>query len=75
MGHLDGVEGIRLKEVSVFRIGLIHVYNSMDFYDLLFFVLHVLSLGKFRDLLLYLSLRIIHCILAELLYLYQTVGA
>ena len=74
MGRQDGVEGIRHKEVCVLRIGLIHVYHSMYFHYLLLFVIHVLLLDKFGDLLMYLSLSMIRYISAELLYVCQTVG-
>ena len=68
MGCQDGIKGIRHKEVCVLRIGLIHVYYSMYFYYLLLFVIHVLSLNKLGDLLMYLSLSVMRCISAELLY-------
>ena len=74
MGRRDGVKRIRHKEVCVLRIGLMHVYYSMYFYYLLFYVIHVLSLGKLGDLLMYLSLSMMPCISAELLYVCQTVG-
>ena len=73
MGHHDGVKGIRSKEVCVLRIGPMHVYYSMYFYYLLF-VIHVLSLDQLGDLLMYLILRVIRYISAELLYVCQTVG-
>ena len=73
MGRYDSVKGIRHKEVCVLRIGLIYVHCSMYFYYLLEFVIHVLLLDKLADLLMYLSLSVMHCILAELLYAYQTV--
>ena len=74
MGYQDSVKGIRHKEVCVLRIGLMHVYYSMYFYYLLLFVIHVLSLDKLGDLLMYLSLSVMRCISAELLYACQTVG-
>ena len=74
MGRQDGVKEIRHKEVCVLRIGLMHVYYLMYFYYLLLFVIHVLSLDKFGDLLMYLSLSAIRCISAEPLYVCQTVG-
>ena len=74
MGRLDGIKGIRHKEVYVLRIGLIHIYYSMYFYYLLLFVIHVLSLNKIGDLLMYLSLSVMRCISAELSYVCQTVG-
>ena len=74
MGCQYGVERIRHKEVYVIKIGLMHVYYSMYFYYFLLFVTHVLSLDKLEDLLLYLSLSVMHCILTELLYVCQTVG-
>ena len=74
MGRQDGVKGIRHKEVYVFRIGLMHVYYSMYFYYLLLFIIYELSLGKLGDLLMYLSLSVMRCISADLLYICQTVG-
>ena len=74
MGRQDGIKGIRHKEVCVLRIGLMHVYYSMYFYYLLLFVIHVLLLDKLGDLLMYLSLSVICCISAELLYICQTVS-
>ena len=74
MRRQDSVKGIRHKEVCVLRIGLMHVYYSMYFYYLLLFVIHVLSLDKLVDLLVYLSLSMMRCISAELLYVCQTVG-
>ena len=68
------LKGIRHKEVGVLRIGLMHVYYSIYLYYLLFFVIYVLSLDKFRDLLMYPSLSVTRCILAELSYACQTVG-
>ena len=74
MRRQDGVKQIRHKEVCVLRIGLMHVYYSMYFYYLLLFVIHVLSLDKLGDLLVYLSLSVMRCISDELLYVCQTVG-
>ena len=74
MGRQDEVKGIRHKKVCVLRIGLIHVYYSIYFYYLLLFVIHVLSLDKLGDLPMYLSLSMMCCISAELLYICQTVG-
>ena len=74
MGRQDDIKGISHKEVYVLRIGLIHVYHSMYFYYLLLFVIHVLLLDKLEDLLMYLSLSGMRCILAELSYVCQTVG-
>ena len=74
MGYQDGVKGIRHKEVCIFRICLMHVYYSMYFYYLLLFIIHVLSLDKLGDLLMYLSLSVMRCISAELSYVCQTVG-
>ena len=68
MGRQDCVKRIRHEEVCVLRIGLMHVYHSMYFHYLLLFVIHVLLLDKLRDLLIYLSLSVIRCISAELLY-------
>ena len=58
----------------VLSIDLMHVYYSMYFYDLLLFVVHVLSVDKLVDLLIYLNLSVMHCISAELSYVCQTVG-
>ena len=74
MTSQDGVEGIRHKEVYVLRIGLMHIYYSIQFYYLLFFVIHLLFLNKLGDLLMYLSLSVMRCISAELSYVCQTVG-
>ena len=74
MGHQDGVKGIRYKEVCGLRIGLMHVYHSMYFYYLLLFVIYVLPLDKLGDLLMYLSLSVMHCISAELSHVGLTVG-
>ena len=70
----DGIKGIRHKEVCILRIGLLHIYYSKYFYYLLLFVTHVLSLDKLGDLLMYLSLSMMRCISAELLYICQTIG-
>ena len=75
MRHQDGFNGIRHNEVCVLRIGVMHVYYSMYFYYPLLFVSHVLSLDKLVDLLMYLSLSVMRCILAELSHVCQTVGA
>ena len=74
MGRQDGIKGIRQKGVCVLRIDLMHVYYSMYFYYLLLFFIHVLSLNKLRDLLMYLSLSVMRCMPAELLYVCQTVS-
>ena len=74
MGRQDGVKGIRHKEVCILRIGVMYLYYSMYFYYLLLLVIHVLSLDKLGDLPMYLSLSLICCISAELLYVFQTVG-
>ena len=58
MACQDCVKGIKHKEVYVIRIGLIHVYYSMYLYYFLLFLIHVLSLNKLGDLLMYLSLRV-----------------
>ena len=68
------LKGIRHKELCVLRIGLMHVYHVMYFNYLLLFVIHVLPLDKFRDLLMYLSLSTMRCILAELSCICQAVG-
>ena len=60
--------------MCVLRIGLMHVYYVMYFYYLLLFVINVLSLEKLGDLLMPLSLRVMHCMSAELSYVCQTVG-
>ena len=74
MVHQDGVQGIRHKEVCVLKIGLTHVYYSMYVYYLLLFLIHVLSLDKLGDLLMYFSLRMMRYISPELLYTCGTVG-
>ena len=74
MGRQDGVKRIRQKKVCVLRIGLMHVYYSIYFYYLLLFVIHVSSLDKLGDLLMYLSLSVIQCISAEPSYVCQTTG-
>lgn len=74
MGRQDRVKGIRHKEACVLRIALMDVYYSMYFYYLLFFMIHMLSLDKLEDVVIYLSLSVRRCILAEHLYKYQTVG-
>ena len=66
------VKRIGHMEVYVLRNGLVHVDYSMYFYYILLFVMHVLSLDKLGDLLMYYSLSIISCRSAELLYVYQT---
>ena len=68
MGRQDGIKGIRHKEVCALRIGLMHVYYWMYFSYLVLFVIHVLSLDKLGDLLMYLSLSVMRCISAELSY-------
>ena len=75
MGLQDDVKVIRYKEVYVLRIGLMHVYYCMYFYYLVLFIIHVLALDKLGDLLMYLSLSIMRCILAENLCVCQTIGA
>ena len=74
MRRPDGVTVIRHKEVCVLRIGLMHVYYSMYFYYHLLLVIHVLSLDKLVDLLMYISLSVVGCISTELLCVCQTVG-
>ena len=74
IGGQDGVKGTRHKEACVLRIGLMHVYHAMYFYDFLSFVIYVFSLDKLGDLLMHLSLSVIHCISAEPLYVCETVG-
>ena len=74
MGRQDCVKGIRHKEVCVLRIGLMHVYHLMYFHYFLLFVIHLILLDKLGDLLMYLSLSVIRCISAELLYVCQPVG-
>ena len=68
MGRQDSVKRIRHKEVYVLRVGLMHVYNLIYFYYFLLFVIHVLSLDKLGDLLLYLRLNVMCYIPIELLY-------
>ena len=60
--------------MCVLRIGLMHLSYCIYFYYLLLFITHVLLLAKLGDLLMYLSLSVIRSILAELLYVCQTVG-
>ena len=74
MGRQGSVKRIRHKEVCIYRIGLMHVYYSMYFYYLLVFVIYVLLWDKLGDLLMYLSLSVMRCTSAELLYACQTVG-
>ena len=74
MGRQDGVKGIRHEEVCIIRIDLMHVYDSMYFHYLLLFVIHVLLLDKLGDVLMYHSMSVIGCILAELSYVCQTVS-
>ena len=74
MGHQDGIKGIAQEEVCVLRIGLMHVYYWMYFYYLLLFVIHVLSLDKLRDRLIFLSLSLMCCISAVVLYRCQSAG-
>ena len=45
----------------------------MYFYYLLLFVVHRLLLDKFGDLVMYLNWSVMRCMLAELLYVCQTV--
>ena len=74
MRRQDGVNRVRDKKVYLLRISLMHVYNSMYFHYLLSFVIHVSALDKLGNLLMYLSLIVIRCIPAEILYVCQTVG-
>ena len=60
MERQDGIKGIRHKEVCVLRIVVMHVYYRMYFYYLLLFIIYVLSLHKLENLLMYLSLSVIH---------------
>ena len=46
IGCQDSGKEIRHKELCVLWIGLLHVYNTMNFYDLLLFVIHVSALDK-----------------------------
>ena len=41
MGHWDGIKRIRLKEVYVLRIGLMHVHYLMYVNYLLLFIIHM----------------------------------
>ena len=70
----DRIKGIRHKAVGILRIGLMYVYYFMSFYYLLLLVIHVLSLLKVGDPLTYLRLSVIHCIIAERLYVCWTIG-
>ena len=74
MRRLDEVQWIGYKEVYILRIALIHVHYSIYFHCLLLLLIHVLSLDKLGDLLMYLELSAIRCISAKLFYVYQTVG-
>ena len=74
MGYWDSVKEIRHEEVCVLRIGLMDGYYSMYFYYLLLCAIYVLSMHQLADLLMYLSLSVIHCISAELFPVCQTVG-
>ena len=69
------LKGITHEEVCVLRIGLMHVYHSIYFHYLLFFVIHVLPSDKHGDLHMYLRLSVMGCVSAELSYVCQTVGA
>ena len=44
-----------------------HVYYSIYFYYLLLFIIHMVLLDKLGNLLVYLSISVMYCILAELL--------
>ena len=44
-----------------------HVYYAMYFYYIQLFLIHVLSLDKLGDLLMYFSLSVMRCISVELL--------
>ena len=55
-------------------IGLLHIYYVMYFNYFLLFVILVLSLDKRADVRMYLSLSVMSCISAELLYVCQTVA-
>ena len=68
IGHQAGVKRIRHEEVCVLKIGLLHVYYSMYFYYLLLFVIHVLSLDKLGDLLIYLTLSVVRSMSPKLSY-------
>ena len=65
-------KGLAIRK-CVLRIGLMHVYHLIYFYDLLLFVIHVLLLDKLEYLLMYLSLSVMRRISAELSYVCQTV--
>ena len=73
MGHQDDVKGITCKEVCVLRTGLMYGYYLMYFY-LSSVVIHMLSLDKIRDLIMYLRLSVTCDISAERLYVCETVG-
>ena len=74
MGRQDGIKRIRYKEVYALKIVLMYVSYWMYFYYLLLLVIHMFSLDKLGDLLMYLSLSMIRRISAELLYVCQTVS-
>ena len=69
IGCPDGVNSIRHTEVSILCIGLTHVYYLSYFSYLQLLIIHIVTLDKLRDLLLYFSLCVMCCILAELLYI------
>ena len=74
MGRQDGVKGLGMRKCV--SSGLVSCMFTIwiYFYYLLLFVIHELSLDKLVDLLMYFNLSMMCCILAELLYVCQTVG-
>ena len=72
--HPDDVKGIRHKKVCVYRIGLIYSYYAMYFYYLRLLFIDIFSLDKFRNVLLNLSLSVMHCMSGDIGYEYQTFG-
>ena len=62
MGRQSGTKGLRHTEVCMCRIGRMQLNDCMYFYNLLFFIIHVLSIDKFGNLLIYFNLSIMCCI-------------
>ena len=71
--HQDTIKGIRQVEVCILRIGLMHVYYTIDFYYLLLFAITVVLLHGLGFSLCMSAWNMMHYILAKLLYVYQTV--
>ena len=75
MGCHNTIKWIIYEEVGVLRIGLMHILYSIYIFYLVSFVIHVLSLDNLVDPLMYLSIGVMHCILAEPFYVCQTIDA